>query len=59
MRLSILTTGGTIDKTYNEYSGNLGNSRTVLEEILSGLRLPDLFIRHVEVLHKDSLEIGK
>jgi L-asparaginase len=29
----------------------------VLDEILGGLRLPDLFIRHVEVLHKDSLEI--
>lgn len=57
MRLSILTTGGTIDKTYNEYDGNLRNSRTVLDEILGGLRLPDMFIRHVEVLHKDSLEI--
>jgi len=57
MKLSILTTGGTIDKTYNEYDGNLRNSRTVLDEILGGLRLPDLFIRHVEVLHKDSLEI--
>jgi L-asparaginase len=57
MRLSILTTGGTIDKTYNEYDGNLQNSRTVLEEILGGLRLPDMFVRHVEVLHKDSLEM--
>ena len=58
MKLSILTTGGTIDKTYNEYDGNLRNFRTVLDEILAGLRLPDLFIRHVEVLHKDSLEIN-
>ena len=57
MRLSILTTGGTIDKTYNEYDGNLRNYRTVLDEIIGGLRLPDMFIRHVEVLHKDSLDM--
>lgn len=57
MKISVLTTGGTIDKTYNEYDGNLRNSRTVLDDILGGLRLPDLFIRHVEVLHKDSLDI--
>jgi L-asparaginase len=57
MKLSILTTGGTIDKTYNEYDGNLRNYRTVLDEILGGLRLPDLFVRHIEVLHKDSLDM--
>ena len=26
MRLTILTTGGTIDKTYNEFDGSLANS---------------------------------
>ena len=59
MKLSILTTGGTIDKTYNEFEGNLLNTRTVFDEILAHLRLPDLFIRHVAVLHKDSLDITK
>ena len=57
MRLTILTTGGTIDKTYDELQGSLRNSRTVLDVILGSLRIPDLFIRHVEVMHKDSFDM--
>ncbi len=57
VRLTILTTGGTIDKTYDELEGSLRNTRTVLDVILGSLRLPDLFVRHVEVMHKDSLDI--
>lgn len=57
MRLTILTTGGTIDKTYNEFDGSLANSRSVLDMILGSLRLPDVFIRHVVVMHKDSLDM--
>jgi L-asparaginase len=57
MRLTILTTGGTIDKTYDEFQGNLRNEQTVIDVILDGLRIPDLFIRHVEVMHKDSLDM--
>ncbi len=57
MNLSILTTGGTIDKTYNEFDGSLSNSRSILETILGSLRLPDLFIRHQAVMSKDSLEM--
>jgi len=57
MKLTILTTGGTIEKTYNEFEGSLGNTRSVLDEILGLLRLPDLFIRHIPVMHKDSLDM--
>jgi L-asparaginase len=57
MRLTILTTGGTIDKTYDEFQGSLRNVHTVLDFILGSLRIPDLFVRHVEVMHKDSLEM--
>lgn len=57
MKLTILTTGGTIDKTYDEYAGRLHNVRTNLDEILGTLKLPDLFIRHVQVMHKDSLDL--
>jgi len=57
MRLTILTTGGTIDKTYNEFDGSLANSRSVLDVILGSLRLPDLFVRHNVVMHKDSLDM--
>ena len=57
MRLTILTTGGTIDKTYDEFQGSLRNTRTVLDVLLGTLRIPDLFIRHLEVMHKDSLDM--
>ena len=57
MRLTILTTGGTIDKTYDEFQGSLQNVHTVLDFILGSLRIPDLFIRHIEVMHKDSLDM--
>ena len=55
MRLTILTTGGTIDKTYDEFQGSLRNEHTVIDVILDGLRTPDLEITNVEVMHKDSL----
>lgn len=57
MKITILTTGGTIEKTYNEFEGSLGNTRSVLDELLGILRLPDLFIRHIPVMHKDSLDM--
>lgn len=57
MKLTILTTGGTIDKTYNEFDGSLRNARSVLDEILSILRLPEVFIRHQVVMSKDSLDL--
>ena len=57
MKLTILTTGGTISKTYYEHDGALRNVRSVLDELLSELRLPDLFIRHVNVMNKDSLDL--
>ena len=57
MNLTILTTGGTIEKTYDEYAGSLSNVRSVLDEILDSLRFPDLNIRHVGVMHKDSLDM--
>ena len=55
MKLALLTTGGTIDKTYNEHRGVLDNFDSVLARILATLRLPDLNITHVEVMNKDSL----
>ncbi len=58
MKLTILTTGGTIDKTYNEFDGSLSNARSVLDTILGSLRLPDVFIRLEAVMSKDSLEMN-
>jgi L-asparaginase len=56
-KVAILTTGGTIDKTYDETDGSLRNTRTVLEELLSALRLPDLTVTHLPVMSKDSLDM--
>ena len=52
-----LTTGGTIEKTYDESDGSLRNVGSVLTHILDGLRLVDLSFRHVRVMSKDSLDM--
>lgn len=57
LQIAILTTGGTIEKTYNEADGTLRNARSVLHLILSELRTPALRVRHVPVMSKDSLEM--
>ncbi len=57
MRIAILTTGGTIEKTYDETDGSLRNVRSVLQDVLVRMRLPDLTSRHVAVMSKDSLEM--
>ena len=59
MKLTILTTGGTIDKTYDERAQSLRNVRSVLDELLDSLRLPDLFIRHIAVMSKDSNDMSE
>jgi len=58
LRVAILTTGGTIDKTYNESDGTLANVGSVLEHIVRSLRHYELDIRHVPVMSKDSLEMN-
>ncbi|MEK7325131.1 MAG: asparaginase [Chloroflexota bacterium] len=57
MKITIVTTGGTISKTFNEADGSLRNDRPVIETILAGLRLPDLAVSYRYVLSKDSLEL--
>lgn len=55
--LTIISTGGTIEKTYEPASGSLANRETVLEHMLHQLRLPDLVIRRIRLMNKDSLEM--
>ena len=59
MRVAILTTGGTIDKTYNESDGTLRNVGSVLHEILDQMRLPEVTWKHVPVMCKDSLDMNE
>lgn len=59
MRVTIIATGGTIAKTYNEADGSLRFQRPVIESILSDLRLPDFEVTYQHPLSKDSLDITK
>lgn len=58
MKITIITTGGTIAKTFDEHDGMLRNEQPVVEEILAAMRLPDLDITYCHVLSKDSLEFS-
>lgn len=54
--LFILTTGGTIEKIYNELEGSLQNKDTIVKnKILQKLRLPYTEIQVKAILSKDSL----
>jgi L-asparaginase len=57
MNVTIVTTGGTISKTFCEADGVLRNDRPVIETILAGLRHPDFLVSYRHVLSKDSLEL--
>lgn len=55
-RVIIVTTGGTIDKTYDELDGSLENKESAIKEsIIKRLRLPYTELEVLSVLNKDSL----
>ncbi|MAF91028.1 MAG: asparaginase domain-containing protein [Bdellovibrionota bacterium] len=57
-KLTVLTTGGTIEKVYDESDGALKNGPSIFREnILNHLRLPNYEISVYEVFSKDSLDI--
>jgi L-asparaginase len=54
--LFILATGGTIEKIYDEFEGNLQNRDTIVKnKILERLRLPWTEITVKQIMSKDSL----
>ena len=54
--LFILTTGGTIEKIYDEFEGSLQNKDTIVKnKILQKLRLPYTEIQVEHIMAKDSL----
>ena len=55
--VTLITTGGTIEKTYDEYTGELANRGSIVRRMLSELRLEGVEVEVVEVMHKDSLEL--
>lgn len=56
-RIAVLTTGGTIEKTYDEYTGQLANHRSIVRRKLGRLRLSGAEVTVRELMSKDSLEL--
>jgi len=52
---TLITTGGTIEKTYDESSGKLDNRRSIVRRMLRRLRLEETRISIIELMSKDSL----
>jgi L-asparaginase len=55
--ITLITTGGTIEKTYDERSGKLENRRSIVGRMLRRLRLEETTISIIELMSKDSLEM--
>ncbi len=53
-RLAIISTGGTIEKTYDEAQGVLNNGLTVLDMMIELLQLEGLELDRISLMNKDS-----
>jgi len=56
-RIALISTGGTVEKTYNELEGVLHNQVSVLDIMLASLQLEGIETIRVPLLNKDSLEM--
>jgi len=57
-RIALISTGGTIEKTYDELSGVLANQVSVLDIMLASLELRGVEVQRVGLMNKDSLEMS-
>ncbi|HEX2464625.1 MAG TPA: asparaginase [Thermoanaerobaculia bacterium] len=57
-RLTLITTGGTIEKVYDEGSGALVNRTSQVRRMLAELRLENTEISVLELMSKDSLDMS-
>jgi L-asparaginase len=55
----IVSTGGTIEKTYDEMSGLLDNEVNVLDVMLSRLQIEGVHIERLRLMNKDSLNMSE
>lgn len=58
-RICIISTGGTIEKTYDELEGVLDNRVAVLDVMLASLMHTNLEIVRVPLMNKDSLDMSE
>jgi L-asparaginase len=57
-RIALISTGGTIEKTYDELAGVMENRISVLDVMLASLQLDGVEIIRVPLMNKDSLEMN-
>jgi L-asparaginase len=57
LRIALISTGGTIEKTYDELAGVLDNRASVLDVVLASLQLFGVEIVRVPLMNKDSLDM--
>ncbi|MEQ1634650.1 MAG: asparaginase domain-containing protein [Planctomycetota bacterium] len=56
-RIALISTGGTIEKTYDELAGVMQNRASVLDVVLATLQLDGVEIVRLPLMNKDSLEM--
>lgn len=56
-RIALISTGGTIEKTYDELSGVLANGVSVLDIMLHKLLLEGVELVRIPLMNKDSLDM--
>jgi L-asparaginase len=57
LKVSVITTGGTIEKVYSEKTSTVANLYNQIDRYLGRLRLPDCSVRVIPLMNKDSLEM--
>ncbi|GJM25165.1 MAG: asparaginase [Phycisphaerae bacterium] len=57
VHVKVFSTGGTIEKIYDEHAGILHNSPSRFDHILTRMRLPSVQIDHHGLMGKDSLDM--
>ncbi|MCC7290794.1 MAG: asparaginase [Phycisphaerales bacterium] len=55
--ITIITTGGTLEKVYDEAGGTLYNQHSNVPALVQTLRLPDLHVTYDHLFSKDSLHM--
>jgi len=56
-KIALISTGGTIEKTYDALAGTLRNQVSVLDVMLARLQLRGVVVERVALMNKDSLDM--
>jgi len=56
--IALISTGGTIEKTYDEFRQVLSNKVSVLDIMLASLELDGVDIARISIMNKDSLDMS-